>query len=233
MKNFAVKIGVMIMVGAALDSLPIASATSDTPLYLQNKTYQLQVENQSHYKQHHADIVMLGDSITFNVQWNELLGRNAANRGIGGDYTAGMLERLNYVTNLTPYMVFIMAGVNDMLKDNIPPEAAFRNYKQIINLLEARHITPVITYTLYVGKEVGRHQQINGRIKQLNTMLSIYVNQHHIRAIDLNPILAPDGYLISRYTIDGIHITGDAYDIWGQKINKAIEQYNSQHKGDD
>lgn len=223
MKSLAVKTVIMVMLIALL-SLPIASATSEIPIYLKNKTYQMQVENQSHYKMKHADIVMLGDSITFNVEWNELLGRNAANRGIGGDYTAGMLNRLDYVTSLTPYMVFIMAGINDLMKDEVSPEEAFQNYKQIIEKLISKHITPVITYTLYVGKEVNNYSEINARVARLNALLAEYAGQQNIITIDLNPDVAPNGYLESDLSIDGVHINGDAYEIWGRKINEVIDQ---------
>ncbi|WP_223069718.1 GDSL-type esterase/lipase family protein [Paenibacillus caui] len=223
MHKLIYKTGLMMILVAVL-SLPIASATSEVPIYLQNKTYLMQMENQSHYKPKHADIVMLGDSITYNVQWNELLGRNAANRGIGGDYTSGMLNRLEYVTNLTPYMVFIMAGTNDLFKGEVTPETAFQNYVSILDALEQKHITPVITLTLYVGKDIANYTAINERVQKLNGYLTGYARQHEITCIDLNEAIAPEGYLLYDYSIDGIHINGEAYEIWGDKINKIINQ---------
>ncbi|WP_138495575.1 GDSL-type esterase/lipase family protein [Paenibacillus pinistramenti] len=209
---------------AALTALPIEGATSEVPNYMKNKSYIMQMANQSHYKVKHADIVMLGDSITFNVQWNELLGRNVANRGIGGDFTAGMLNRLDYVTDLTPYMVFIMAGINDLNVGGVTAEEAFSNYTRILERLEEEQITPAITLTLYVGKEVKNYKAVNQRVQKLNSYLITYANAHKISYIDLNPILSPDGYLLSNYSIDGIHINGDGYLIWGNKINELIDQ---------
>ncbi|ANS73906.1 hypothetical protein AWM70_04400 [Paenibacillus yonginensis] len=215
---------VFILALAALATIPVLGATSEAPIYMKNKTYLLQLANQSHYKVQHADIVMLGDSLTFNVQWNELLGRNVANRGIGGDFTSGMLNRLDYVTNLTPYMVFVMAGINDITSGKVTPEEAFNNYTRILNRLEEEQITPAITLTLYVGKEVKDYITVNQNVRKLNDYLKNYANAHKIPYIDLNAVLAPNGYLLSNYSIDGIHINGDGYNIWGNKVNALIDQ---------
>ena len=57
------------------------------------------------YTSYHKEgtIVMLGNSITFGVNWNELLNRtDIANRGISGDITLGMSNRLEFVLNSNP-----------------------------------------------------------------------------------------------------------------------------------
>ena len=48
------------------------------------------------YEREKFDVVMLGDSITNLVNWNEILdNKRVANLGIGGDSTAGVLNRLS------------------------------------------------------------------------------------------------------------------------------------------
>ncbi len=55
--------------------------------------------------------VMLGNSITYRINWNELLNRSdIINRGIGSDTTAGFLSRLEYVIAPNPKVVFLMGG---------------------------------------------------------------------------------------------------------------------------
>src|SRR3954451_1058356 len=45
-----------------------------------------------------ADVVMLGDSITEGIDWHELFPHvRILNRGIGGDTSAGVLNRLDEV----------------------------------------------------------------------------------------------------------------------------------------
>ena len=54
------------------------------------------------------DIVMLGNSLTNRISWNELLVRDdVANRGIGSDITAGFINRINFVLNVKPKICFI------------------------------------------------------------------------------------------------------------------------------
>ena len=84
-------------------------------LYLKNGNYKVQIGMFNKYKTSHADVVMLGNSLTYNANWNELLGRkNIANRGINSDITAGYLHRLSYVYRLRPKLCFIEGGVNDV-----------------------------------------------------------------------------------------------------------------------
>ncbi|HKM18502.1 MAG TPA: GDSL-type esterase/lipase family protein, partial [Aliarcobacter sp.] len=59
-------------------------------------------------------IVMIGDSITDGAEWYELLQNSEVqNRGIGGDTTNGVLDRLNTI-NKSIKKAFIMIGINDI-----------------------------------------------------------------------------------------------------------------------
>ena len=61
------------------------------------------------------EIIFLGNSITDNCEWAELFGNpRVKNRGIGGDDTDGVLERLNEVTTSDPSKIFILIGTNDL-----------------------------------------------------------------------------------------------------------------------
>ena len=62
--------------------------------------------------------VMLGTSITEYGDWKQLLGDpNVVNRGIAGDNTFGMLERLGEVISRKPAQLYIEAGINDIGQD--------------------------------------------------------------------------------------------------------------------
>src|SRR5262249_1762037 len=62
-----------------------------------------------------ADAVMLGDSNTEWVDWHELFpGVQFLNRGIAGDTSAGVLNRLDEVIGRHPKVVFLMIGINDL-----------------------------------------------------------------------------------------------------------------------
>ena len=65
-------------------------------------------------------IVFLGNSITKGGgDWGQRFNSsNIVNRGISGDYTEGILNRLNEIIFYKPIAVFILIGVNEFFKDN-------------------------------------------------------------------------------------------------------------------
>lgn len=196
---------------------------ANTPLYLKNKNYIMKTSNYNVYKTHQANIVMVGDSITYGVDWHELLGRNdVVNRGIGGDYTEGMLHRLHYIYKLNPKIVFLMGGINDLQWNAASPQKVAQNQKSIVLGLKNHLIKPVITSTLYVSPSKKNSGKINAKVDQLNRMLVQIAKENNVPYIDLNSKLASGHALNPKYTVDGIHLLGDAYTIWGNEITKVL-----------
>jgi hypothetical protein len=120
-------------------------------LYLNNDNYHIRVALFAAYRTQHADIVMLGNSLTEWVDWNELLGRTGiANRGIASDVTYGYLQRMEFVYTLSPKICFVEGGINDIYA-NLPAGDVFENHVTIVEGLRKRNIIPVITSTLYTS----------------------------------------------------------------------------------
>ena len=94
--------------------------------------------------------MMLGDSITDEGLWDELLNSDTIqNRGISGDTTDGVLERLNPMgKNIEK--VFIMIGVNDIMRGKSVDEI-YSNYLKIIQFFKEKKIKIHIQSTLYIG----------------------------------------------------------------------------------
>ena len=68
---------------------------------------------------HSGDIVFLGNSITDGGEWNELLANpRVKNRGISGDRSGWLLDRLDPIVGGHPKKLFLMIGVNDLLNQN-------------------------------------------------------------------------------------------------------------------
>src|SRR5690349_7111909 len=111
--------------------------------------FSLRVEQFKAYPNFSQDIVFLGNSITAGVDWMELLGNpHARNRGISGDITFGVLERLSEVTEGKPAKVFILIGINDISR-NIPDSLILQNYQQIIQRIKKESpVTKIYFYTL-------------------------------------------------------------------------------------
>lgn len=61
------------------------------------------------------DIIFLGNSITNGGEWAELIGNpHVKNRGISGDRTDGILDRLHVITKGKPAKIFLLIGINDL-----------------------------------------------------------------------------------------------------------------------
>lgn len=161
--------------------------------------------------------MMLGDSITDEGRWDELLNNNTVqNRGISGDTTSGVLDRLSTVSPSIK-QVFIMIGVNDIMRGKSENEV-FENYKKIIKFFEEKNIKVHIQSTLYIGET--RKQSFNPKIEKLNEKLKDFAQNNNIDFIDLNPIFAPNKVLKPEFTTDDLHLNGKAYTLWVKEIEK-------------
>ena len=191
-------------------------------LYLQNGNYSVQVGMQGLYKSTQYDVVMLGNSHTYNANWNELLNRrNIANRGIVGDITTGYLQRLGYVYGMKPKICFIEGGVNDVYA-NYSAGQIFDNYVNIIDTIRSFDIIPVIQSTMFVAKAWPNSSEKNLEIKKLNALLSEYASKQSIIFLDINSLVSANGFLTDSLTYDGIHLNANGYSFWVPEVEKVL-----------
>jgi lysophospholipase L1-like esterase len=161
--------------------------------------------------------VMLGDSITDEGQWDELLDNShVQNRGISGDTTDGVLERLDSI-NKSIKQVFIMIGVNDIMRGKEVDEV-YSNYLKIIKSFQEKKIKVYIQSTLFIGER--RAENFNPKVEDLDKRLEKYASENNITFINLNPILAPNKMLKKEFTFDDLHLNGSAYKLWAEEIKK-------------
>jgi len=161
--------------------------------------------------------IMIGDSITDEGQWDELLNNNTIqNRGISGDTTDGVLERLDSV-GINIEKSFIMIGVNDIMRGKSVDEI-YSNYLKIIQFFKQKDIKIHIQSTLFIGEK--RAENFNIKVEELNKRLEKYANENKITFINLNPIFAPSKILKKEFTFDDLHLNGTAYKLWAQEIKK-------------
>ncbi|RYF49921.1 MAG: hypothetical protein EOO27_32680 [Comamonadaceae bacterium] len=166
-------------------------------------------------------VVMLGDSLTEGIDWSAVFpGVTIANRGIGGDSTKGMLDRLSSVTDLKPKKIFIMAGINDLSWYGWAPAEVFNRYKQMIDTLAKSGAKLYVQSTLMAGPAFP--PATNVAVADLNTRLRDYCRRGHCHYIDLNPLLAPQGALSLDYTVDHLHLNAAGYEKWAQAIRKPL-----------
>ncbi|MBI2427833.1 MAG: GDSL family lipase [Ignavibacteriales bacterium] len=201
------------------------SQTDYDSLYLKNPQYKNLTALYDLSKIEKADIVFLGNSITFGGNWSELLGRErVVNRGIGSDNIPGMLQRLSQVARLNPKLCFIMAGINDLYQD-VPVDTVFKRYVLLVDSLRAYDIIPILQSTLHVNPKWKRAEVKNLEVAKLNRLLQKYATDRSLVFLDLNSVLSENGVLKNEYTTDGVHLTAAAYQIWRDQIDLVVKKY--------
>jgi predicted alpha-1,2-mannosidase len=172
------------------------------------------------------EIIFLGNSITDGAEWFELFdgNPNIKNRGIGGDDTDGVLERLAEVTSSQPRQVFIMIGTNDLAYGKTI-EHVVANHKKIIErILEDSPNTEVIMQSVLPVEDAVHWTRPNASILEINKQLKAHCEEIGITYIDLDPIFADEnGKLDKKYSIDGLHVNGQGYLKWVEIIKPLIK----------
>jgi lysophospholipase L1-like esterase len=164
--------------------------------------------------------IFIGDSMTEGFDLNRhLKTENLVNMGISGDFTRGVIDRLDYATRLQPQKVFVMIGINDILKA-VPQDRIKSQYATIIETLirdcpsTAIYIQSNLPTTMMGGSEIN-NAAILEKVNDLNQFLIEECQKHQITFIDMrSQFTMPDGTLKSELTYDGLHLSDDGYKVW-------------------
>lgn len=177
-----------------------------------------------------ADIVFLGNSLTNGGEWDELLGMpNAVNRGISGDTTEGIADRLGSITRGKPAKIFLMAGVNDVSHD-IPADSVAQSVLALIERIHAESpSTKVYLQSLLpINNSFGRYRKMAGKeqtIRDINALLEPMAARRGITWINLHPHFCDeDGNLRTDLTNDGLHLLGPGYRIWREIVLPYVDE---------
>ncbi|MEG2240125.1 MAG: GDSL-type esterase/lipase family protein [Alistipes sp.] len=166
-------------------------------------------------------IIFLGNSITEQGWWRLLLKRSdVENRGIGGDNTYGMIDRLPEVLKSQPRKIFLMAGIND-LTGGYAVDTIVNNIAKMADMIH----TTVPTCKLYIQSVLPLNlkrlayaglQGHNPKVKELNVRLeTLCRTKSWCTFVDIAPLLSDEqGELRIDLTKDGIHLHPEGYVIW-------------------
>jgi len=164
----------------------------------------------------HADVVMVGDSITDGGEWGEMFpGVSIANRGIDGDTTDGVLERMDGILAVHAKKAFVMLGINDLSRGR-DVEAVFADYRKIIARLGQSGSRVYVQSTLLCNQKLATAYSCSansGKVVQLNERLARLASKEVV-FVDLNGVLADAGGLKAELTYDGLHLNGQGYRLW-------------------
>lgn len=166
-----------------------------------------------------GSIVFLGDSLTDRCVWPELIGRcDVINRGIDGDTTDGVLNRLGEIITLRPARIFIMIGGNDIINGRSTGDIV-ENYRIVLEKIKSgspgtRVFVQSLLPTLYSRVPLPREiiTGLNDRLKPLAEEFgAVYIDLYHNLSDsrgDLNP----------SFTTDGVHLNGAGYSAWRDAV---------------
>ena len=195
------------------------TAMYDNPFY-RDKTSHFDTLPQSD-----SEIIFLGDSLTDLCEWIELF-RDARikNRGICGDTTEGILNRLTNIVESRPQKLFIMIGINDLNQGKQVIEI-LNNYKLILKKIQEN--TPktqvFIQSVLPLNSQKFPNHGVNEKVRELNTELEHLAKEFSFQYIDLHSsFLDSNNELDAQYTSDGVHLNGQGYLIWKGIIEKDV-----------
>ncbi|MBV5314717.1 MAG: hypothetical protein JZU47_15555 [Prolixibacteraceae bacterium] len=170
-----------------------------------------------------GDIVFLGNSITefggnWGIRFNSYIVKN---RGISGDETQGVLQRLGEIYYSKPSKVFLLIGINDLWRNRTVQFVS----QNILNIVDS--ITKYSPNSIIYVQTIlpTTNQSLVSKIKQTNDILKDKQSFKNYTLIDLHPYFADiNDMLKSNYTADGLHLNEQGYNLWVNFERKYVPE---------
>ena len=188
--------------------------------YREAKIAQYEREN-AEYDDYEVDVAFIGDSLTDGYDLSKYYPQYVtANRGIGGDTTFGLEERLQVsLFDLKPKVVVILIGANNM-------DSMFQNYESILqslkqNLPESKVV--LLSLTAMGGEHWGRKNQLAA---YNNVTVKLLAERYGYEFVDLYTPLydVSIGEVYEGYTVDGGHFTHEGYTVVTAQITPVLKK---------
>lgn len=197
-------------------------------LAYQTPYYYTQVAHFASLPTSREDIILLGDSLTDQGRWNELSKNpHLKNRGISGDTTDGIINRIDRIVAGQPKKIFILIGANDFWQEKKPIADLIGNYKVILDTLQQKAPnTKVYVQSLLPVNNTNFDISLdNSTLSECNRQLEQLVKNYPYQYINLYPhLLNKEGQLDLKYTTDGVHLKAQGYFVWKNLIEKYIDE---------
>lgn len=204
----------------------------------QDKLERYRILNQNVKK---GEILFTGSSLMEQFPVNELLMTNGMdqviyNRGIGGFTTTDMLEYMEeMVFGTEPSRIFINIGTNDIGSPEYQLEALLERYEEIIVRIQERlpeaEINMMAYYPVNETDKIPEGEwgktafvtRTNENINIANAAIENLAAKKGCRFINVNEGLADErGKLKKEYTIEGIHMYANGYQVVLQNLKKYL-----------
>lgn len=183
--------------------------------------------------------VLIGDSITEIFNWYELFadfskatGQAVYNRGISGDTSDRLLERLDCnALNISPRNLILLIGTND-LGIGAPPAFTVENVRAIANRVRQQcPNTNLVLQGVYPVNKWARTDAFamvgkrrNETIAELNEELKTVALHTGAFWLDLTDVLSDKkGRLAKEYTYDGLHLNVHGFCVAAENIIPCLK----------
>lgn len=187
--------------------------------YYNTKVEQYAIENEQ-YADYEVDVAFLGDSLTDGYDLKSYYPQYVtANRGIGGDTTHGLENRLDVsVLQLKPKVAVMLIGANNF-------HTMFENYERILqSFKENLPDTKVVLLSL---TSMGDSWAKNNQLAAFNNVkIKALAEKYGFSYVDLyTPLLDLDTNEIRpEYTTDGGHFTAEGYVVLTNTITPVLKE---------
>ncbi len=204
----------------------------------QDKLERFRILNQNVKK---GEILFTGSSLMEQFPVNELLMTNGMdqvvyNRGIGGFTTTDMLLHMEeMVFGTEPSRIFINIGTNDIGSPEYQLEALLERYEEIIVRIQERlpeaEINMMAYYPVNETDKIPEGEwgktafvtRTNENLNIANAAIENLAAKKGCRFINVNEGLADErGKLKKEYTIEGIHMYANGYQVVLQNLKKYL-----------
>ena len=188
-----------------------------------------------------GQILFVGSSLMEQFPVHEILYADHSdaviyNRGIGG-YTIPEMEETaeEQIFELEPSSIFINIGTNDISDPACSVELLIERYEHLLRRIQDR-LPEARIYVMAFYPANGRDVEVPDFIRDLldsrmtklspaNAALEKLCEKLQIRFIDVNRGLADEtGCLKREYTIDGVHMYANGYQVVYQNMKPYIEE---------
>ena len=210
----------------------VRKATWQASDYYNNKVTSFGIQNANLSR---GQIIFVGDSITDMYPLDDYyadLDLACYNRGIGGDVTIGVINRLQTsIFDLAPSKIVLMIGTNDV-DFGYSTEETFANYRIILEEIKKNQPTVELYFMSVIpqnkdfeksaGLDVTKNNQT---IQYINQEIQKLCHEYGHTYIDLYPhLLDEDGYLRKDLSDDGLHLNANGYAIWTSLLKPYLEK---------
>jgi len=177
------------------------------------------------------EILFVGNSITEGGDWAAMFPDvNTRNRGISGDVSDGILNRLEEITSSQPTKIFLMIGTNDLARGK-SVAYVLKNTQLIIERIKQQskntkiYLQNVLPYNPTVGKKFSGHKSKQQTVLVLNKQLRKLARKHRITYINTHKKFRDSkGMLIKNLTYDGLHLNKNGYVHWTKVLKRYVHQ---------